>query len=248
MHEIPWSAPLRDPPTRRDRDQLVRAWRYRMWNESGASSAFDQLALLAGKCGAPESLVEEMRSSAEDEVRHADACRKLVSRFSGETDVEPPAPFPDLPLRRTDTDEARALEGIALMSCISETIGCAFQREIADGATDPAVHAAQEIFYTEELRHGRFGWAYLAFEAKRAPERVKALEARIPALVAAYARGLAEISEGAPDRGVALEPFGILSVRHTQKLFRDALHRLVIPGFEEFGLDLDAVKRAYPVI
>ncbi len=243
-NKIPWSEPIAEAPPPELRDRLARSWRYRMWNESGASSAFRALADLCERTGTPEYLLAEMRESAEDEVRHAETCRGMIARFTGEADPTPPDPFPRLPLDKYATDEERALAGVVLMSCISETVGCPFQREIADAATDPVVQAAQEIFYAEELRHGRFGWTYLAFDAKRAPDRVARFAAAIPGLIQAYARGLGDPQ----DRSAELEGYGILGPRRTQRIFREALHRLILPGFKEFGLDVSGVEKQYPLL
>jgi hypothetical protein len=253
LETIPWnSAPGDLDPEARER--LTRGWRYRMWNESGASQAFCTLGDDCQRAGAPENLLAEMEASSEDEVRHAEACRRLVARFSGEPDPPPPAPFPRLPRPKNATPEEQALHGVVLLSCISETIGCAFQREIADVASDLAVRAAQEMFFAEELRHGRFGWAYLAFEAHRAPERVAALEQRLAGMIALYAEGIttkpvppAEREKTAAGKSTRdFAAWGILGPEHAERIFLEGLHRLVIPGFEEFGLDLSEVRSRFP--
>lgn len=155
--------------------------------EAAAVRAFESLARELDALGAPATLIESARRSADDERRHARVMRRLAER---EGATVPPVEV-DAPKARTAY--AIALEN-AVEGCVHETWAAMEALTQSSRATLPGVAGAMAAIADDEIRHAALAWEVAAWIEPRltADERRAVEEARDRAresLEAAVARG-----------------------------------------------------------
>jgi hypothetical protein len=176
-----------------DREALAAAWSRDAISEAASVPAFLQLGgdLLA--LGAPDALVDEAISAAEDEVRHARACAGIASRLARRRIA--PA-LPAYPLRAPLTG-ADGLQRIAIESwldgCLGEGAAAGRAALAARRAAPPCIATARRDIAREERRHAALSWKVLAWAAARGGDEVRdAVHAARGATIDAADEGLAE--------------------------------------------------------
>ncbi len=215
------------------RTLLAALWRGRSAHELEAGAAFalvqaDLVALDAD----PVVLAMAARAVA-DEPRHAALCGRLATLY-GAPDEPLPAPVAvELPRHEGADPELRRHLHVTAMSCINETIACAFVEACLAEAEGPLVRAIHREHLADEIQHARLGWAHLA--SARVDDRVRAgltrwLPRLLEANVALWRRRIAELpADGVP--GHALPPSRVLDAAVVA-----AVRDLVRPGFAHVGV------------
>jgi hypothetical protein len=129
--------------------------------EQASVHAFDRLERELRAHRAPESLGETARRSAKDEVRHADAMRRLATFHGGK---------PESP--RVGRSGIRSLERVArenvVEGCVRETYGALLATWQAAHATDAAIRRCFSRIAADETRHAALAWAHSATAHARA--------------------------------------------------------------------------------
>jgi len=216
-------------------------WRERMRQEHLAVGAFALLARELAEQGCDPVVLSLVTRAACDEVRHAEICRRFAVRLLGDGAV--PARFkglPKVPAHAGASAADRALLHVVEMCCLSETLTGVYFTEMLARTTDPVAREAIESLLEDEIDHGRVGWAYLA---ERARERsAGALASALPAMLDRTFRAVL----GAPlgrrgargDDDAALEACAHLGPRAAADVYARALRDVILPGFEQLGVDL----------
>jgi hypothetical protein len=124
--------------------------------EASAVIAFDLLARELEALGAPAELVDQARSAARDEIRHAETMTGLARRFGQEPLRARVEPGPPRSLRELAFDNAA--EG-----CVRETFGALVGAHQAGTAADGAVAEAMRTIAEDETRHAELSWAIAAW-------------------------------------------------------------------------------------
>lgn len=174
--------------------------------EAASVIAFRRLHRQLASHGAPQELLERVRTAARDEVRHARATRTLAKKFG----AAPRAPRIDA-LKEEPTLFAIALEN-AREGCVRETYGALVAHLQIERAGDEDVRACMRAIADEETAHAALAWDVAAWLESQLGDDARALLAseRRDA-VATLARELAapvdarlQQASGIPDADEAL--------------------------------------------
>jgi hypothetical protein len=139
--------------------------------ESASVHAFRALVDELQALGAPASLVKMAGRSAEDEVRHARATRRLARRFGGVA-----------PRVRVRRPARRALLEIAIENavegCVRETFGAMVASWQAANAVDARIRRSMARIAEDETRHAALAWALARWIEPKLDEAGRARVAR----------------------------------------------------------------------
>jgi hypothetical protein len=180
--------------------------------------------------------------AASDEVRHAEICRRAAVCFLGEDAV--PArlrgaprvpPYARVPLAE------RALFHVVEMCCLSETLTGVYLTETLAQTVHPTMRAVLESLLEDEIDHGRVGWAHLAASARELP--LDGLARALPDMLdRTYAPPLRAAAADPEPNLPARSAVGHLGNDACPGIFRQALHEVILPGFETLGVDVGALR------
>lgn len=235
--------PESDPSIDRLRDDeralLTDVWLARAANERRVSDSFVVIADALSELRAEPSLVDLARRAVDDELRHAEICRYVASRIAGKT-LPPPERLPlAVPPHATASPEFRHTLHVVGQSCLNETIASAVLEASIASARGALVTAALRELLSDEIDHGRLGWAHLASVSTELRGK---LGRWLPALVRAnlkmwrttprtYATSAAVIEQGA------------LPAERMEATLLGAVADLIVPGFERLGIATAEVQR-----
>ncbi len=168
-----------------------------------------------------------------DEERHVGICVDVASRYAGRAIATPrPRPFLD-PLAAVPLP-LRATLRVVATSCIGESFASAWIDESARETKPPWLHAVLRRHLADEVHHARVGWAHLASSRVREPERA-AIAEWLPRLVSVNLHAWRTFDPRWPAEG--FPEHGLPSHADTRRWIDDALVSLVLPGFDELGID-----------
>jgi hypothetical protein len=236
------------------RHAVGATWLERMKQEHLAVGAFALLARELAAQGCDPVVLSLVTRAACDEVRHAEICRRFAVELLGPGAV--PGGFrglPRVPMHPRAAAADRVLFHVVEMCCLSETLSGVYFTEMLARTRDPVAREAVESLLEDEIDHGRVGWAYLAGRA-----RDRSLGALAGALPAMLTRTFAAVlgprrargdggggTEGRTDTASddpRLEACAYLGPRAGADVYRRALRDVILPGFEQLGLDLAAAR------
>jgi hypothetical protein len=229
------------------RDESVRkaacaVWTYRLQSELDAAERFRALAPTLQALEASPSLVEMAHEAASDELRHASLCRELIVHFGGTL----PSENPSVPAGRIAPagleGRERVLYEIVALSCITETLSTALLGELVTRAGDPVCKQAMHSVLRDEVNHSRLGWAFLAEERARGAR--DCVGRHVPEMLAAALGPHFFTITDAPDaQQKQLAAIGSLERPERQRVVRETLESVVLPGLERFGIETSPAKR-----
>jgi hypothetical protein len=245
---IPWER-LDAGALGEDARRVVGAsWLERMRQEHLAVGAFALLARELAHDGCSSIVLSLVTRASCDEVRHAEVCRRFAIELLGADAV--PARFrglPKVPMHAGVASGDRALFHVVEMCCLSETLTGVFFTEMLARTKDGVARAAVESLLEDEIDHGRVGWAYLAERTHE--RRAQGLAEALPAMLERTFRVVLGRTDGSSRRdsaamrdSEATERCAYLGPRAASDVYRRALHRVILPGFEELGVDLRASR------
>ncbi len=209
-----------------------QAWTFRWQVELDAALRFGRLGLRLRELDTPPNLLAAVQQAAEDERRHALHC-EAISRAYGN---DKPAPTPVL--------EEIVPAGLALplqmlyevaSSCVTETVSVAVLVSLVHAAPQGVLMPVLRELLTDEIRHGKMGWAYLTHVHRRRSVRFVAewlpfmLEGTAAEELSRPARGAEEADE--------LLQHGVLPWSMKRSIFVRTLELVVFPGLEHLDID-----------
>ena len=201
--------------------------------ETGASLRFAALSEGMRAAGAPATLVDLAARASADEIRHAAHCADILRARHAE--VPPPESrllfFGPRDLR----PEQRLTYEVVAQSCISETESMATLVTLLEAAEDAHLRTVLQELARDEVQHARLGWAYLSWAKARYD--LSFLSAFLPAMTAAATGAdLFQPSPPGADEPELLRA-GVVPKRERRRIYLETLRSVVIPGFEEYGVD-----------
>ncbi|NUP12515.1 MAG: ferritin-like domain-containing protein [Polyangiaceae bacterium] len=133
--------------------------------EHASVASFARFALDLLSLGAPASLVRAAQRAMGDEIRHAELCFSLASRYAGRA-IGPKALdcHDPNPTQRTAED---ILAATIREGCVGETIAALLAARAADQAEDPGVREALREIAEDEARHAELAWQTIAWALKQ---------------------------------------------------------------------------------
>jgi hypothetical protein len=230
---LPWDDPtigLLDPM---QRTLVADYWNARAQAELNVGRAFsDLLAGIRATAGAP-LVLDLLEVSIQNELDHADLCRRLASRYAGKE-----APVPVMPasvafprLTSAPVELRPTLHAIGLC-CINESIATIWLGRCLAYASAPLVRAATRIHVADEVSHARAGWAHLASLRISKIGKKQLAKWVLPLLRANLAQWL--------EAGLTLEvpAHGLPPQSVHRELVLSVVRDVVLPGFAHVGLDV----------
>lgn len=237
--ELPAEDPTISALSAGDRAALAEVWAARAKSELGAGAVFAAVArglFAAGAEGGdrgggavPPELLWIASRAVCDELRHAEICRYVASRYGSEA---PPRAAPPAIVEPPFGPGVYAV----LNSAVNETIGSAFLSACLDEAEGALARAALRELLADEMDHARLGWALLAAGA---PGGLSAglrgeVAGRLPELIRiaerAWSARAAELPSEIP-RG-----HGCLPGADVVRVARRAIREVILPGFAHLGI------------
>ncbi len=232
---IPWDLALSplDPGRRK---KLVFAWSWRREQEHYAVSTFCDLARNAARLGCDSVILALLTRAATDEVHHADLCKRVVEKHTGEAQPAILSGADDSHLERA-ADPARALLfSVVETCCISETMTGAYFTEMLLVAMNPLARAVILALLEDEIDHGKVGWAYLA--AARRDGRTGGLSSALPELLRRNVKEVFDDARESPEEDdPELDQHGYMGRTRAARTYRRTLEQILFPGFEALGID-----------
>lgn len=167
------------------REALAAAWLQDAQAEHASVASFARFALRLLALGAPAALVADAQAAMGDEIRHAERCYALASRYAGAT--LRPGPLPIGGALDGGEDLAAVSVEVLRESAIGESIGALLAETMRQQAADPHVREALAEIAADEARHAQAAWRFLAWAVAEGGEPVRAaLEGAFEEAVAAH--------------------------------------------------------------
>ena len=229
------------------RDESVRklacdVWTYRLESELDAADHFRALAPTLRALGASPSLVEMANEAASDELRHASLCRELIVHFGGALPTEKPRVRAGRIAPAGLEGGERVLYEIVALSCITETLSTALLGELVARALDPVCKQAMHSVLRDEVNHSRLGWAFLAEERGRGAR--DCVGQHVPEMLeAALGPHFFSFADAPNAQQKELATLGALERPERQRIVRETLESVIVPGLERFGIETSPTKR-----
>lgn len=217
------------------RERGRRSFILRALDEQRSLLAFSELLTELCEAGAPIDVIGSLTRVVRDEALHVDLCDRVVKALGG-WDASAPEPKwvrsdKRLPLQR------RILATVLGSLCIGETISVHMIRGVRAHTSDPVVRAVMTRLLADESFHSRFGWWWLGTFPLSDEDRAFA-RSYLAKLLPGLARSLRVPTERVEHR---YSPFGSMAPAERAEALRAALHKTILPGLDQAGLEATAL-------
>ncbi len=236
---LPDTDPSIELLTADEREIAAAVWHGRSEAELRASGSFGVIARTLVVAGAPAELIDLARRAIADERRHAEICWRVACAFAGEQLPAPRRLLVTVPALERARPELRHILHVVGMCCLNETSGSAFLELCRAGVQAPLAKAALHELSCDEIDHARLGWAFVASRIGDGDLRAE-LGAWLPELLADNLAAW----RNRPKRPItdALIAHGCPRWADVDAAVLGAAEELVIPGFEQLGVDVTAAR------
>lgn len=228
------SRPLPDDDTIDALDSAARALVSQSWLARAAAErrAADIFRLIAGSLRAvqeSETLIELADRSIDDELRHAEICRVVASRYAGR-EVQPHPMVLEPPKHDGASEQLRHSLWIVGQCAFNETTASAFLDESLEQSRAALARAALRELLSDEIDHARIGWAHLASMSTSLRHQMASW---IPRMLDANRREWGRAAGADDDR---YAPHGWISRASIARVVDAAEREVITPGLERIGL------------
>jgi hypothetical protein len=235
-------------PSRYPRQAIENArrwWLRAMQSEYDSASIFIDMATQLRQIASPLDVQTVALRMAQDELRHAEICARVVAAMGG----EPKIPAGELPRALPHADcsaEESVLREIIHGCCLSELVNVARLAKSVGEVGDPFVRDAFRLLLADERLHAQFGFHYL--ESRRAwldahPEVLHSLGRFLRYGFASLEQRMGVVPFDASPRTEAERDLGLPDVTQQSSSFQEAILNASVPGLERFGIDAGAAWR-----
>ena len=201
--------------------------------ERRVADAFEVIRDALRRRNASAPLVELAVRAIDDEYRHAELSRVVASRFAG-AELEAPQRLElELPKHAGASRELRDTLYVVGQCVLNETTASAFLEVCLVHARGTVARAALRELLSDEIDHGRIGWAHLASLSDS--ERAEVARWLLP-MAFLNLRTWREQSPDDPRHRAAWTLHGAPPADVTHAALVDALHSLVVPGLEDLRM------------
>lgn len=214
-------------------------WKKRMVDEYASTTVFSALYAQLVEANATLDAGAVVLRMAQDELRHAEICGRVVQAMGGSHRVTRDTSVAAIATHPGACAEERALRNV-LVTALSEMHSVSFFVASLDRMSDPYLRVVTRSLLADEILHGRFGFYYLAERADWLARRPE-----VRASIATYLRYVFAVLEEAfvrpprPDarRGADDDALGLLDDALQRDVFVDSMEHAVVPGLERFGIE-----------
>lgn len=237
--ELPEHDPLLEALAAADRRRLANIWHHRAAMERRVADSFTVIRGSLMRSGASTELVELSTRAIDDEYRHAELSRLVASRFAGHRLPRPARLNLTVPVHRGASPALRDTLFVVGQCVFNETTASAFLETCLKHAEGALARAALQELLSDEIDHGRIGWAHLASldESQRA-----ALAPWLLPMAFLNLRQWRVESGYDPAHSEALTRHGSPASSVLHAALVDALSSLIVPGLLQLGLEIEPLK------
>ena len=223
-----------------DRKRLADTWLWRASMERRVADSFQIVLAALRRRGAPAPIVDLAARAIDDEHRHAELSRVVASRFAGRELPAPPRLELEVPRHTGASPELRDALFVVGQCVLNETTAGAYLEASLDHAEAPLARAALRELLSDEIDHGRIGWAFLA--SADAATRAQVARWILP-MAYVNLRNWRKESPDDPGYDDVLAVHGVPHPSIIHAALVDALRSLIVPGLRELHLDTGALER-----
>ncbi len=221
------------------RKKLAGIWLSRAAMERRVADSFTVIAGALRRRGAASELIQLADRSIDDEYRHTELSRVVASRFAGEELPTPGMLELEVPAHKGASEELRDTLHIVGQCVLNETTATAFLEVCLAHATGGlAKHALKELL-SDEVDHGRVGWAYLA--STNAETRRQVGRWLLP-MAYLNLRLWQDESPIDPEHLPELSDHGAPPGEAIHEALLDALETLIVPGLRQLNVPTGSVE------
>jgi hypothetical protein len=217
-------------------------WNDLMRVEYESASVFVDLATQVREIHATIDVQVVILRMAQDELRHAAHCARVVEALGGEACVSEPTPrhatrHPDC------SPEESVLRNVIYACCLSEMVNAArFAKRISE-TSDPFMRDALRSLLAEERLHAQFGFFYL--ESRRPwldahPDVRESLTRYLRYAFAILEAEMGTVPSGARPLTDAERAMGLPDFTELSTTLEETILNASAPGLERFGIDATA--------
>ena len=221
------------------RRKLAAIWLRRAAMERRVADSFEVIRDALSRRGAKSALVELAVRAIDDEYRHAELSRVVASRFAGSELSPPPRLVLEVPKHAGASPALRDTLFVVGQCLLNETTAGAFLEVCLEHAQGELARVALRELLSDEIDHGRIGWAELAAEDPRTREQVGRWLLPMAYLNLQLWRKESPYDSEHHDV-LTLHGAPPASVIHAALV--DALTSLIVPGLKELAIDTRALE------
>lgn len=222
-----------------ERARLSEIWLYRAAMERRVADSFAVIRGALERRQAPPSLVSLAERAIDDEYRHTELSRVVASRFSGRELAAPARLVLEVPRHASAAPALRDTLFVVGQCVLNETTAGAFLETCLEHAQGVLVKAALREILSDEIDHGRIGWAHLA--SLDASERAAVGPWLLPMAYLNLKLWIGETPDD-PEQSAALTAHGSPPARVMHRALVGALEDLVVPGLKELGMPTGPIE------
>jgi hypothetical protein len=221
-----------------DREGLARVWLGRAATERRVGESFGVIRDALRALGAEGEAVRLAERAIDDELRHAEICRYVASRFHG-SELDPPAELPlVVPRLASASPELRHTLHIVGQCALNETTASAFLEACTREARGELASAALRELFSDEIDHARIGWVHLA--SMSAEVRADVGKWLLP-LARANLKMWRETAR-TPSTAPAFAVHGAPPAEELEGALVGAVRDLLVPGFSLLGIAVEPLE------
>ena len=136
--------------------------------------------------------------------------------------------------------EQKLLYACVALSCVTETLSTALLVEMQERAAPGMIKATVHEILTDEINHSRIGWAELSRHTRS--RDLSWISALLPGMLGEAMQTDVQPMLSADEGELDLSEWGILTPKHAQKIVKEAIQVVIIPGLEQNGIDPSPIQ------
>ena len=236
---LPLDDPSIDELSPTARRKLAQTWLTRAAMERRVADSFEVIRDALTRRGAKPALVELAVRAIDDEYRHAELSRVVASRFAGVELSAPARLVLEVPKHAGASPELRDTLFVVGQCLLNETTASAFLEVCLEHARGDLARVALRELLSDEIDHGRIGWAELASEGPKVRAQVGRWLLPMAYLNLQLWR---KESPYDPDHEPVLSEHGAPPASVIHAALVDALASLIVPGLKQLAIDTTALE------
>ena len=225
-------------------------WRVRMASEYHSASVFQRIAVQLMEAGAALDSQAVVTRMAFDELRHADLCADALEALGTAPECFVPDFLPELTSHPEVSRQQAALRNVVYSCAMTEMVNTARFVDTLERTTDPYFHELLRQLLADEVKHGAFGFQYLAtwsdWLARHDRERAL-LEGFLRRAFFAFERTMSERDAPRVPLTEDERALGMPDPTRLADVFYQTVEHAIVPGLERAGLAAaEAYRRRSP--
>lgn len=231
---LPESDPAIDELPKALRDRLSQLWLVRSAMERRVGDSFSVVCGALERRNAPEALQTLAKRAVDDEYRHEELSRLVASKYAGKDLPRAERLKLVQPEYKGESQEIKDTLTIVGQCVFNETTAGAYLEASLHSAKTKLAKAAISELLSDEIDHGRIGWAHLA---ELSPADRKKVEPWLLPLAYLNLREWRNQTPYDPGHVPVLADHGEPETKVLHDALVDALKTLIVPGFKQLGMN-----------